>query len=159
MKKDVKAYREEYHRILIDKFIKPYLPMYSINKIDICDTFEEKYMTIHYMYEKNGEIYAIERRKGNDNNIETKIKDYSTDVLEQIAVDYMAYKPMKYIYATFTFNGEKMAVKCERIENCQEVICDMNALASAKNIRVNKCGKIGKDFKVISYENYVDIFN
>ena len=65
---------------------------------------------------------------------------------------------MKKIYVTFTVprlfqEDEKVAVRCESMEQAREVAQDANSLDGIKNIRLRKCGK-PKDRDVMSYDNY-----
>ena len=65
---------------------------------------------------------------------------------------------MKKIYVTFTVprlfqEDEKVAVRCESMEQAREVAQDANSLDGIKNIRLRKCGK-PKDRDIMSYDNY-----
>lgn len=59
----------------------------------------------------------------------------------------------KYIYVTFRYpqwwgnvykDNQKQAVRCTTEEEAQKVALEVCSWASAKNVRINRCGRIDK---------------
>lgn len=150
---------EKYHEILINKYIEPYIPMYSGQTIKIHNVFSKQYKTIYYMYKKDREIYAIERNNNDLTNTEISIKYLPTDVIEQIANFFVDYEPMKYVYATFVLFDENIAVKCESIEICKAMLSDIKEIPLAEHIEMIADKQIVKDnYKIISIKKYKKLF-
>ena len=73
----------------------------------------------------------------------------------------------KPIYVTFSirptdyvrsmgYENKYYAVKCDTMDNAMEAMSDINSIDGISYLRINKCGRIRKDAKVILYgSNYI----
>ena len=66
-------------------------------------------------------------------------------------------KPMK-VFVTFHYvtpmKTEKIAVSCPNLWECFPIANDVASLSGAKYVKINKRGRLGKDYKVISLAEY-----
>lgn len=78
--------RKNYKRELIEKFIRPNLPLKE--EIVIDDSFDEEWFTITRIFEKDGRLFAEEELEwfGPNNRHSEPLDCYNTDTLEQICV-------------------------------------------------------------------------
>lgn len=71
----------------------------------------------------------------------------------------------KPIYVTFSIRPSKhiwpmehtnryYAIKCDTMDNAMEAMSDVKSIADISYLRINKCGRIRKDAKVILYGSY-----